>query len=463
MRDYDLIILGGGSAAFAAAIKAADYRAKVLVIESGVIGGTCVNRGCIPSKNLLSAASLAGNFASKGFEQVKIKAEYNMSSLVQQKEELVSRLRKAKYEDLLGYYPEIKFVKGTGKFDENTVKVEDRAYTARKYIIATGSRPFIPDIEGISKINKMTSNELLNIQKVPKSTGIIGGGYIALELGMYLSWLGSKVTIFERGERLLKKYDPDISEAVERYMQRNGMNIIKNVTFNAVSELNDQKTMDVSIKKDTQSFTFEELLFASGRVANTYNIGLESVAVNVDEKGAVVTDETLKTTNPDIYAAGDVTGSKMLVTVAAKQGSAASENALFGQDLKIDYDLIPYAIYTDPQIAGVGLLEEQAKKRKIAYNVRVLDNVQVPKANTMRHTDGFVKMLTDKDDHIIGFHGFAPYISEFVTEATLAIKFKMTPQELSEIVHPYPTMSESLKMVAQSFFKDVSKLSCCAE
>jgi mercuric reductase len=241
------------------------------------------------------------------------------------------------------------------------------------------------------------------------------------------------------------------------------MNIIKNVTFNAVSELNDQKTMDVSIKKDTQSFTFEELLFASGRVANTYNIGLESVAVNVDEKGAVVTDETLKTTNPDIYAAGDVTGSKMLVTVAAKQGSAASENALFGQDLKIDYDLIPYAIYTDPQIAGVGLLEEQAKKRKIAYNVRVLDNVQVPKANTMRHTDGFVKMLTDKDDHIIGFHGFAPYISEFVTEATLAIKFKMTPQELSEIVHPYPTMSESLKMVAQSFFKDVSKLSCCAE
>ncbi|MGC8497337.1 MAG: mercury(II) reductase [Thermoplasmata archaeon] len=463
MKDYDLIILGGGSAAFAAAIKAADYRAKVLVIESGVIGGTCVNRGCIPSKNLLWAASLAGNFASKNFRQIKLKAEYDMRSLIRQKDELVSMLRKTKYEDLLGYYPNIKFIKGTGKFDGNTVKVEDRRYTARKYIIATGSRPFIPDIEGISKINVITSNEVLNLDRVPESIGILGGGYISLELGMYLGWLGSKVTILERGERILKKYDPDMSEAVERYLEKNGMNIIKNVTFNAVSELNGRKTVDVTIKKDTQSFTFEELLIASGRSANTKDIGLESASVNINEKGAVTTDETLKTSNPEIYAAGDVTGLNMLVTVAAKHGSTAAENALFGQDLKIDYDLIPYAIYTDPQVAGVGLLEEQAKKRNIAYKVRTLDNILVPKANTMRHTDGFVKMLTDIDDHIIGFHGFAPYISEFVSEATLAIKFKMTPQDLSEIVHPYPTMSESLKMVAQSFFKDVSKLSCCAE
>ncbi len=463
MKDYDLIILGGGSAAFAAAIRAADYRAKVLVIESDIIGGTCVNRGCIPSKNLLWAASLAGNFANKNFRQIKLKAEYDLSSLRRQKEELVSRLRKAKYEDLLGYYPRIKFIKGTGKFDENGVKVGDRTYTARKYLIATGSLPQIPEIEGLQSAGVLTSNEILNLSKVPESIGIIGGGYIALELGMYLSWLGTKVTIMERGERVLKKYDSDISDSVERYLKKNGVKILKNVTFHRAKTLKSRKEIDVSIKKDTQTLYFEELLAASGRTPNTRNIGLESASVAVDKQGAVITDKTLKTSNSDIYAAGDVTGSKMLVTVAAKQGSAAAENALFGQNIEIDYDLIPYAIYTDPQIAGVGLLEEQAKKRKIAYNVRKLYNDIIPKANTMRHTEGFVKMLTDRENHIIGFHGFAPYISEFVSEAMLAIKFKMTPEDLSEIVHPYPTMSESLKMVAQSFFRDVSMLSCCAE
>lgn len=460
---HDLIILGGGSAAFAAAIKAAEYRADVLVIESNIIGGTCVNRGCIPSKNLLWASSLSGNFAINNFKSIRLNGRVDVKKLVQQKDALVSKLRKEKYEDLLGYYPNIHFVKGAGRFDGQSIKIADRTYRAKKYIIATGSLPHIPDIDGLSGTGVMTSNELLNMSKVPESMGIIGGGYIALELGMYLSWLGTKVTIMERGERVLKKYDADISQSVERYLSKNGVKILKNVTFHRAGKLNSQKEVDLSVKRDSQSLFFEELLAASGRMPDTRNIGLETASVVVDDHGAVMTDKTLKTSNPDVYAAGDVTGSKMLVTVAAKQGSTAAENALFGQDLEIDYDSIPYAIYTDPQIAGVGLLEEQAKKRKIEYNVRKLYNDMVPKANTMLHTAGFVKMLTDSENRIIGFHGFAPYISEFVSEATLAIRYRMTPEELAEIVHPYPTMSESLKMVAQSFSKDVSRLSCCAE
>ncbi|MEM0164043.1 MAG: mercury(II) reductase [Thermoplasmata archaeon] len=463
MKDYDLIILGGGSAAFSAAIKAVEFGAHVMIIENNVIGGTCVNRGCIPSKNLLWASSLFGNFAINNFKQIKLNGKYDLKKLIEQKDALVSKLRKEKYENLLGYYPNIQFVKGTGKFDGQSIKIADRTYSARKYIIATGSLPHVPGIDGISKINILTSNELLNMSKVPESIGIIGGGYIALEMSMYLSWLGSKVTIFERGERLLKKYDADMSEAVEQYLNKNGVKILKNVTFHRVGKLKSQNEIDISVKRDSQSLFFEALLAASGRIPNTENIGLNTATVTVDDHDAVIIDKTLKTSNPDIYAAGDVTGLNMLVTVAAKQGAVAAENALFGQDLEIDYNLIPYAIYTDPQIAGVGLLEEQAKKKNIIYNVRTLTNVLVPKANTMRHTAGFVKMLTDKEDHIIGFHGFAPYISEFVSEATLAIKYRMTPEELAEIVHPYPTMSESLKMVAQSFSKDMSRLSCCAE
>ncbi len=460
MKKYDLIILGGGSAGFSAALRAVEFGAKVLIIEENVIGGTCVNRGCIPSKYLLYASEMAGTDNMKNIKGIEVKTSFNIKKIMQQKKSIIEKLRKEKYENLLEFYKNIDYISGKGKFVEHGIKVNDKVYTADKYIIATGSSTSFPDLN-LKGLKLFDVDDVLNIKKIPESIGIIGGGYIALETAEILSNFGSKVTIILRGERILRKLlDPDISQAIEDYLQNKRIKIIRNAKLSNIYE-NNKKTVELIRNNETQTLSFDEILIATGRKPNI-DLDLEKMSINFNENG-IIFDDNLRTTNPDVYVAGDVTNKKMLVTVAAKQGTIAADNALFGKNTTINYDLVPYAIYINPQISGVGLTENEAKRRNIKYDVKTLNISILPKANTMNMTYGLVKMLIDENENIIGFHGFAPYIAEYVTEATIAIKFGLKLSDLIDTVHPYPTMSESIKLLAQSFYKDVTKLSCCAE
>jgi len=460
MKNYDLIILGGGSASFSAALKAAEFGAKVLMIEENLIGGTCVNRGCIPSKFLLYVSELMTSNSIENVKGIEIKAKYDLEKLMLQKKSIVEKLRREKYEKLLKFYKNIKYVSGKGKFVEEGIKVKDKVYIADKYIIATGSSPYIPNIK-LNGLKLLTSDDILNIKKIPQTVGIIGSGYVALEMAEFLSNFGTKVTMILRGERILRRLlDPDISQSIESFLNRKGIKIIKEAKISNIYKDN-KKMVELLINNDTQTFTFDEILIATGRKPNI-DLNLKKMSIESNENG-IIFDERLQTTNSDVYVAGDVTAKKMLVTVAAKQGSIAVDNALFGKNITIDYNLVPYAIYINPQIAGIGVTENDAKRMNIKYDVRTLKNSILPKANTMNMIHGLVKMIVDKEDNIIGFHGFAPFIAEYVSEASLAIKFKLKLSDIIDTIHPYPTMAESIKLLAQSFYKDVTKLSCCAE
>jgi len=465
-NSIDIAILGGGSAAFSAALKADELGASSVIINGGLpMGGTCVNVGCVPSKTLLRAADALHKTRRNPFNGIEITGRLtDFKSVITQKRELVESLRQAKYLDVIKDSPNIKLIEGRGRLvDSATVNVNGENIIAEKIIIATGSAPQLPPIKSLAESGYLTSESLFELDELPESVVVLGGRFIALECAQMLSRFGARVTVLQRSSRIIPNQTEEISLALAGYLESEGIKIVTGVSIESVERGSRGVTINATVGGKTQTYNAAHLLVALGQRANTRETGLENAGVDTNADGALAVDDELRTAQPGIYGAGDVTGEPMFVYTAAYEGGLAAENALTGSSKKRDYSALPWVVFTDPQVAGVGMDEKQAAEAGIEADSSTLPLAQLPRALAARDTRGFVKLVRDvKTDRLLGARVVAPEGSELIMEAALAVKYGITVSELAETLHPYLTLSEAVKLAAIGFKKDINKLSCCA-
>lgn len=462
--NYDFLIIGSGAAAFSSAIKAIEYGEKVGMIERGTVGGTCVNIGCVPSKTLLRAGEINHLSKDNPFIGLQTSAgEVDLASLITQKDKLVSELRNQKYMDLIDEY-NFDLIKGEAKFvDASTVEVNGAKLSAKRFLIATGASPSLPQISGLEKMDYLTSTTLLELKKIPKRLTVIGSGYIGMELGQLFHHLGSEITLMQRSERLLKEYDPEISESVEKALIEQGINLVKGATFERVEQSGEIKRVYVTVNGSREVIESDQLLVATGRKPNTDSLNLSAAGVETGKNNEILINGFGQTSNEKFYAAGDVTLGPQFVYVAAYEGGIITDNAIGGLNKKIDLSVVPAVTFTNPTVATVGLTEEQAKEKGYDAKTSVLPLDAVPRAIVNRETTGVFKLVADAETlKVLGVHIVSENAGNVIYAASLAVKFGLTIEDLTETLAPYLTMAEGLKLAALTFDKDISKLSCCA-
>jgi mercuric reductase len=462
--DYDLVVLGAGSAAFAAAIKASDAGRTVALVESDTLGGTCVNIGCVPSKALLRAGEVAHTTAHHPFDGVETApAKIDLGALVAAKDHLVDALRQEKYADLVADYG-FDVIHGRARFvDAEALEVDGRTIRAGAYLIATGARPVAPPVPGLADAGYLTSTTALELTEVPARLAVVGANAIGLELGQFFSHVGSQVTFLDVADRVAPFEEPEASAALADVLTGNGAIVHTGAQLTRVRRDGDVRILDVTVDGRELEVEADQVLVATGRRPATDDLGLEAAGVDLDARGGVVVDEQLRTTNPRVWAAGDVTGSPQFVYVSAYQGALAAENALLGTDRPVDLSALPRVTFTAPQLAAVGLTEAAATEAGHRVKTSVLPLSAVPRALVNRETTGLVKLVADADtDRLLGATVVADAAGEVIQSAVLGVKFGITTAELAATFHPYLTMAEGLKLAAQTFTRDVHRLSCCA-
>jgi len=482
---YDLLILGSGSTAFAAAIHARDLGKTVVMTESRTLGGTCVNRGCLPSKNLIEAARLVYDAAHPRYPGLTpAHLDVDFPALIAQKDEIIREYRDQHYTSILDEadedaQPPIEVVPGRAVLvDPHTVAVTAADGTVRQLagdqvLIATGSSPFLPGIPGLAETpyltsDLLTSQEEMELTELPRSLLILGGGYIALELGQMFVRFGTQVTLVTRGPTILSGYEPEIALTLTELLREEGLQIETSAQVRSVGRGGAGVALVVKRHGGSRTFTAEKLLVATSRRPNTQDIGLERMGVALDAAGAVRVDQHLRTSVSHIWAAGDVIGreteSQMATPVGAHDGKIAAHNALSGEPPRqVDHTVIPRTIFTDPQVAVVGLTDEEANARGIVCECNTIPMSAVPRAGAIRDTRGVIKMVLERESRrVVGVSMLGVNAGEVIHEAAMALRFGATTDDFIDLVHVYPTMAEALKIVAISFTKDVNRLSCCA-
>jgi mercuric reductase len=473
---FDLVILGSGSTAFAAAIRAAELGKTAAMIEMRTLGGTCVNRGCLPSKNLIEAARIVWEAAHpryKGLKPAKMKLDF--AELISQKQEVVQSYRDKKYQSLVYEEDKIKVFEGKAELvDAHTVRAGEQILIGEQILVATGTRPTIPTIEGLDNVPYLTSDllttdEVQELTELPESMIIVGAGYIALELGQMFHRFGTKVTILERSQVILPRYEPEVSDSLTFILRQEGLKIVTEAqAVRVVQKSKNKIEVTAKVNGKEQTFTAQKLLIATGREPNTDGIGLEKVGVALDERGFVKVNEELQTTIANIWAAGDVIGiqtnSQPATPVGAHDGVIVAKNALDGAHQKVDHRVVPRVIFTDPQVAVVGQTDEEVVGSGIRCWCGTITLDLVPRAGATHQTQGIAKIVIDRDtQEVKGVSLVMPNAGEVIHEAAMAMRFHAKLEDYIDMIHVYPTMAEALKIAAISYFKDPAKLSCCAE
>ncbi|PJJ76647.1 mercuric reductase [Thermoflavifilum aggregans] len=467
---YRLIIIGGGSAAFAAAIRAEELGLETLMINDALpIGGTCVNVGCVPSKTLIRTAEAAFHARHSFFDAVRPRgADIDFPRVIHDKQELVESLRQKKYLDVVSDFEHLKIISGHARLaDAHTVVVNDgESYTGEKILLATGSRPRIPDIPGLKEVGYLTNRSLFELEEKPKSLTIMGAGYIGCEIAMAYRRLGVQVRIIEFTDRVLRSQMPDISAELEHWMRAEGIEIWPNFRAQRF-ERTAEGILIHGTFPDGRYHSFLEtgyVVVATGIQANVEELGLEAVGVQLAGSGHIAVNDFMQTSVPHIYAAGDVADTPAYVYTAAYEGKIAVNHAFLSDSQeKLDYRVLPWVIFTDPQVAGVGMDEAQAERQGIPYEVGKLPLSEIPRALAARDTRGFIKLIRHAEtDQLLGARVVAPEGGELIMTLSLAMKYHIPVQELASQLFPYLTLQEGIKLAALAFSKDVHKLSCCA-
>lgn len=467
MKHYDLLVLGGGSAGFAAAIRAAETDHRVAIIEAGTMGGTCVNVGCVPSKTLIAAANTRNTALHPTFVGLNVGGTaIDWPSVVEQKAALVEELRQAKYVDVLAAYPSIDWIAGEGivrSTEPVTVTVGAETLVAPTLIVTTGAHPWAPPIPGLADTPYWTSTEALASETLPETLLVIGGSAVGLEIGQLYQRLGSTVTILEGLDRVVAQEDNEVSEGLLHALRAEGLGVHVGVQIQRVEHTGRRFQVHALVDGRAQEFEAGRLLVATGRRPTTAGFGLEAVGVALDVRGGIVVNDHQQSSVPTIYAAGDVTGQAMFVYVAAEAGTIAATNALGLGDRTLDVSTLPKVTFTDPQVASVGLTDEQTAAAGLDCTCSSLPLTYVPRALANRDTRGFIKLVVEQGtERIVGMHVLAPEAGEIIQVGTIAVKYAMSLSDITSLFFPYLTMVEGVKLAAITFHKDVNKLSCCA-
>lgn len=464
--DFDLVVLGGGSAGFAASIRGVELGARVALIEGGTLGGTCVNVGCVPSKTLIRAAESNHRCTHHGFAgMLPNNRKPDWPVVRDQKNALVEELRTAKYWDVLRSYTEIDLIEQQARIDTGgAVRLANGTkVSAAKVILTTGASPWAAPIPGLTESHYLDSASAMVLERLPGSMIVIGGSAVGLELAQMFARLGVEVTVLEALPTVVPMEDAAVGMALAQYLEAEGLRIETNVRIEQVESTANRQRVHYRRDNAVGTVVADQLLVATGRRANTRGLGLVDAGVAVGSKGEVVVNGYLGTANPDVYAAGDVIGDPMFVYVAAYAGSTAADNALTRDRIQYDLTTLPRVTFTDPAVAAVGLTEAEASAKGVEPLVSHLGLAHVPRAVVARDTRGFIQLVADATSRrIVGAQIVAADAGEVVMEAALAIRFGLTIDNLTTTFHPYLTLAEGVKLAAQTFDKDVAKLSCCA-
>jgi len=458
-------IIGSGSAAFAAAIRAAEQGAQVTLIESGILGGTCVNVGCVPSKIMIRSAHIAHVMRDNPFDGIAaVTPRLDRHRLVAQQQARVDELRQAKYQFILDTNPNINLIKGRARFADARALIVTRPDGSEKtllpdrILIATGASPAVPPIPGLKDTPYWTSTEALIAERIPDRLIVLGGSVVGLELAQAFLRLGAKVTVIELMERLLPREDEAIGTLLKEILEQEGMRVLTGVRTKSVRH----QRSTFAVELDGETLNGDTLLVATGRRPNTGELDLAKAEIQTEKNSAIVIDDRMRTSVEHVYAAGDCTNQPQFVYVAAAAGTRAAIN-MMGDEAALDLSTMPAVVFTDPQVASVGLTETQAKEQGLAVDSRTLTLDNVPRALANFDTRGFIKLVAEKQTgRLLGAQVLAPEGGEIIQTAALALCHHMTIAELADQLFPYLTMVEGLKLCAQTFTKDVKQLSCCA-
>ena len=458
-------VIGSGGAAMAAALKAVEQGARVTLIERSTLGGTCVNVGCVPSKIMIRAAHIAHLRRESPFDDGIAAASPKIlrKRLLAQQQGRVDELRHAKYEGILDGNPAITVLHGEARFKDNqnlVVRLNDggeHVVAFDQCLLATGASPAVPPIPGLKESPYWTSTEALVSDAIPERLAVIGSSVVALELAQAFARLGSQVTILARSTLFFRE-DPAIGEAITAAFRAEGIKVLEHTQASQIAHVDGEFVLTTGHGE----LRADKLLVATGRTPNTRSLALEAAGVAVNAQGAIVIDKGMHTSTPHIYAAGDCTDQPQFVYVAAAAGTRAAIN-MTGGDAAINLTAMPTVVFTDPQVATVGYSEAEAHHDGIETDSRTLTLDNVPRALANFDTRGFIKLVIEEGSgRLIGVQAVAPEAGELIQTGVLAIRNRMTVQELADQLFPYLTMVEGLKLAAQTFSKDVKQLSCCA-
>lgn len=470
MTNPDLIIIGGGAAAFAAATRASDLSKTALIVNEGLpIGGTCVNVGCVPSKHLLTVGDELYYGPRSNFRALANghKPAFDFRTAIAEKQGLVAALRQKNYASVADALEGVELLEGRARFvSPEAIEVDGERLESERLLIATGGAARRPPVEGLEEAGYQTNTTIMDLDALPKSLVVIGGGPQGLEIGQMFRHFGADVTVLMSHDRILPREEPEISWELHRVLEAEGIRFRLGVDIERVTASGGRKVVSVCTREtgETEEIIGDELFLAAGIEANTAGLGLEAAGVEVGPRGFVETNDSFETTSPGIFAAGDCIGRAALETTAAKEGALAAQNALTGATRSINYDHVPHAVFTNPQVAAVGITEDESMEKYLACSCRTIPIDMVPKAEAIKETRGVFKMVIHPENSkILGMHIVAPHAADLIHEATLAVKFGLTIDDIIDTVHVFPALSEGIKRAAQAFTRDISQMSCCVE
>jgi mercuric reductase len=466
MQHYDLIIIGGGAGGFGAAIKANDLGARAALVTAGLpLGGTCVNVGCVPSKTLLWAAEVLHTARHHGIPGLEFDVKrLDVATIVHDELTLVEQMRRDKYAAVLDDLEHVTPIDGRARFvGAKTIEVNGETLTSDRFVIATGSTATVLPMLGLREVGFITHIEALQRERPPDSLVVIGAGALGLEFSQLFARFGTRVTVLHRRASVFPRTEGVLAQRLTEIFAREGIDVITNAHPTAVARVGDRKQVTFEVDGRTATVEAEEILLAAGKTPNTAGLALQEAGVALDAKQAITVNAFLQTSAAHVYAVGDVVNLAARVEMTAgHEGTLAAENALTGSQHAIDYDAVPYTVFTDPQLAGVGLTEAQQMDRLGVCACRTVSLEDVPKARILKRTEGLVKMAIHPDTgQIMGVHLLTPHAGDLVAQAVTLIRNRNTIDDLLTTLPMFPTLSEAIKLTALAFTRDISKVSCC--